>query len=247
MKRTATRQGTVTMLAGYEEIINEKEMSLSRQNSLLYFVHQRRICGHWWLWSRWSAHRSRGCASSLNCHLVCQIQNFCKLLASKNMFVSRSKQISGTTFPLVILRLWENVSTNVAGLGTNCDVARGDGCISSVRLKFKIGNVPSGFVQRTSAGILEDANTVYCQVLEIKMTVFWKRRHVIWSLWPCCSYICHRKNLSHITHHKIVTVNRHFLRPLSYPSFILSWDSCHFHGPQPGPFSHPCFWINTPI
>ena len=57
--------------------------------------------------------------------MMMMIMNFCKLLACKNTFVSRSKQTSGTTFPVVILRLWENVSTNVAGLGTNCDVARG--------------------------------------------------------------------------------------------------------------------------
>jgi len=101
----------------------------------------------------------------LNCHLFCQIPNFCKLLVSKNIYVSWSKQISGTTFPVEILRLWENVSTNVAGLGAKCDVALGDGCISSVRLKFRLDNDPSGFVQQTSAGILEDTNNVYCQVL----------------------------------------------------------------------------------
>jgi hypothetical protein len=199
------------------------------------------------LWSRWPAYSYRGSASFLNCHLFSQIPNFCKLLVSKNIFVSWSKQSSGTTFPDVILRLWENVSTNVAGLGTNRDVALGDGYISSVRLKFKINNAPSGFVQQSSAGILEDTNTVYCQVIEIKMTVFWKRRHVVRSLRPWCFYIRHRQNLSRITNHKTVTVNRHFLKPLSYASFILSWDGCRFHGPQPGPFSHPCFWINTPI
>jgi hypothetical protein len=113
------------MLASYEEIIKEKEISFSSQNSLLYSLHQRRF-----LWTLVTVIHMTSLQFQRTCLLlklsfVCQIPNFCKLLTSKNMFVSCSKQISGTNFPVVILRLWENVSTNFAGLGTNCDVARG--------------------------------------------------------------------------------------------------------------------------
>jgi len=42
LEQAAARKGTVTMLACYEEIMKEKR-SLSRQTSLLNFVHQRRF------------------------------------------------------------------------------------------------------------------------------------------------------------------------------------------------------------
>lgn len=43
------------------------------------------------------------------------------------MFLGQN--FSGNTFSVLILGLWENVSTNAAGLGTSCDVALVDGCI----------------------------------------------------------------------------------------------------------------------